>query len=108
MARRTDSNVFDFQTALTSSFRGDAKHRIRNLLGSSGMTVCPVSTQAKEFLRFSPVPVRGNRVAATRTPKMEQAMDPLPTANSEITQFNRGVPQTSRANRPVMAREITF
>ena len=36
-----------------------------------------------------PAPVHGNEVAAIRSPDMEQAMEPLPTANTEITQFFR-------------------
>jgi hypothetical protein len=43
--------------------------------------------RCEKFLRrLVPASVHGNKIAARR-PKMEQAMDPLPTANPELTQF---------------------
>jgi ketosteroid isomerase-like protein len=49
------------------------------------MTTFVAST---EFVRrLVPALVHGKKIAATRPPNMEQAMDPLPTANPELTRF---------------------
>src|SRR5438876_10370580 len=48
---------------------------------------CSNNELVRESVAWSPLGFVAIKVIVTRQPKMAQAMDPLPTANPEITQF---------------------